>query len=149
VVRKERAGLEPDDRAPAAEYSHEASLSTYAELGRRAATAATSGGAIVDATFRRRAHRDAFREAYAGIEPLFVECWAPAAVVTERAHRREREARRTSDATAEIAASQLAEFEPLDEVAADLHVRLRTDRELAYVVDDLEAALDARLAREA
>ena len=147
VVRKELAGLAPDEPAPAAQYSEEASLRTYAELGRRAAAAARSGGTIVDATFRRRAHRDAFRASYDGAEPLFVECLAPAAVVAERAQRREHEPGHTSDATVEIASRQLAEFEPLDEVAPDLHVPVRTDRELADVVDDVEAALDTRLAR--
>ena len=148
VVRKELAGLAPDEPAPAAQYSAEASLRTYAELGRRAAAAAAgAGGAIVDATFRRRADRDAFQAAYVGTEPLFVECLAPAAVVAERARRREREPGHTSDATVEIAIRQLAEFEPLDEVAPDLHVPVRTDRVLVDVVDEVEAALDARLAR--
>ena len=79
---------------------------------------------------------------------MFVECRAPAAVVAERARRREPEPGRISDATAEIAARQLEEFEPLDEVEPDRHVQVRTDRDTADVVDEVEAALDARLARE-
>ena len=50
----------------------------------RARAAAAADGAIVDATFRRRAHRAAFAEACGG-RALFVECIAPAAVVAERA----------------------------------------------------------------
>jgi aminoglycoside phosphotransferase family enzyme/predicted kinase len=149
VVRKELAGLAPDQPAPEAEYSREASLSTYRELGARTAAAARGGGALVDATFRRRAHRDAFRDG-CGDEvpaPLFVECRAPAAVVAERARLRQREPGHTSDATAEIAARQLAEFEPLDEVEADWHVIVRTDRDARDIIDEVEAALDARLAR--
>jgi hypothetical protein len=42
----------------------------------------------------------------------------------------------------------LEEFEPLDEVAPDRHVQVRTDRDTRDVLDELEAALDARLARE-
>jgi len=50
-----------------------------------------------------------------------------------------------SRATAAIAARQLAEFEPLDEVPPDSHLALRTDRPLEALLDDLEAALDAQL----
>jgi aminoglycoside phosphotransferase family enzyme/predicted kinase len=150
VVRKRLAGLAPEQPAPPGEYSEEASLRTYAELGALAAAAARNGGALVDATFRRRSHRDAFRDGYGEADPgpVFVECRAPAAVMAERARRREAEPGHTSDATAEIAARQLEEFEPLDEVAPDRHVQLRTDRDTPDVVDELEAALDARLARE-
>jgi aminoglycoside phosphotransferase family enzyme/predicted kinase len=148
-VRKELAGLGPEERAPLREYSGEASLRTYEELGARAARAVARGGAIVDATFRRRADRDAFAAAYGGSPaPIFVECRAPAAVVAERARRLERDPHRVSDATTQIAVHQLAEFEPLDEVRPDRHVAVRTDRELNAIVDAVEAALDARLARE-
>jgi predicted kinase len=69
--------------------------------------------------------------------------------VAERARRRERRGGDASDATAEIAVRQLEEFEPLDEVAANHHVQLRTDRDEVGILDDLEAMLDARLARGA
>jgi predicted kinase len=149
MVRKELAGLAPGERAPPGEYSEQASLATYRELGARAAAALAAGGAIVDATFRRRAHRDAFRAGLGrGItEPLYAECRAPAAVVAERARGREGEPGRVSDATAEIAARQAAEFEPLDEVEADRHVLVRTDRPAEDAVDEIVAALDARLVR--
>ena len=78
---------------------------------------------------------------------MFVECRAPQAVVAERARARELEPRRTSDATTGIALRQLHEFEPLDEVEPDRHVMVRTDRDLDAIVDAVEAALDARLAR--
>jgi hypothetical protein len=148
-VRKELAGLAPEKRAPLAEYSEDASLRTYRELGRRA-SAAVSGGTIVDATFRRRAHRDAFAAEWGDLAsgPHFVECRAPAEVVAERARQREVEPGRTSDATPEIAARQLAEFEPLDEIPPSSHVALRTDRDVAETIDDLEAVLDAQLARQ-
>jgi len=149
VVRKELAGLASEQRAPVTEYSEEASLRTYAELGVRAAAAVDNGGAVVDATFRRRGDRQAFRDAYADAipSPVFVECRAPAAVIAERARSREQEPHHTSDATAEIAARQLAEFEPLDEAEPDLHVIVRSDRPVRDLVDEVEAALDARLGR--
>ena len=77
--------------------------------------------------------------------PLFVECLAPAAVVAERAARRELDPERVSDATAEIAALQRAEFEPLDEVAPAEHLAMRTDRPVDELLAELEASLDARL----
>ena len=119
------------------------SIRTYRELGARAA--AEPDGTIVDATFRRGAHRAAFAETFGG-QALFVECLAPAAVVAERAARRELEPARVSDATAEIAALQRAEFEPLDEVAPGAHLALRTDRPVDELLAELEAWLDARLA---
>jgi predicted kinase len=109
----------------------------------RAAAQATSG-AVVDATFRRRSHRAAFAEAFGGAA-LFVECRAPATVVAEWAAEREREPGRVSDATPAIAATQLRDFEPLDEVAPEGHLALRTDRNVDEVLDELEAALDTRL----
>lgn len=148
AVRKRLAGLDPSERAPDREYSDEASRRTYAELGVRAAE--SPAGAIVDATFRRREHRDAFGEAYGNREPapLFVECRAPAATVVEWARGRVDEPGRVSDATPEIAERTLSELEPLDEVPAGDHVAIRTDRPVGEAVDDVEAALDARLARE-
>jgi predicted kinase len=146
LVRKELLGIDASERAPAAAYSEAASVRTYEELGSRAAAADT--GAVVDATFRSRAHRDAFaRGLGAGAAaPVFAECRAPASVVTTRARAREHDPARVSDATEAIAARQAHEFEPLDEVDAGRHVLIRTDRDLGDAVDELLAALDSRLA---
>lgn len=117
-VRKRLAGIAPTERGGEELYGRESSAATYTELGRLAAAELEHGaGAIVDATFRRRADRDAFAAALgAAVDPVYLECRAPAAVVAERAFRREADPRRISDATAEIAVHQLDEFEPLDEV---------------------------------
>ena len=132
VVRKELAGLAPEQRAPVTEYSEEASLRTYAEVGARAAAAVGSGGAVVDATFRRGSDRAAFRRRLRGRHPLAGVRRVPCTRCgdRQRAQRRERDPHHTSDATVEIAARQLAEFEPLDEVEPDLHVIVRSDREV-------------------
>jgi uncharacterized protein len=142
VVRKELAGLSPTDRAPDREYSNEASVRTYRELGQRAADAGE--GAIVDATFRRRTDRASFAEALGG-EALYVECRAPADLVAEWARRRERDRERVSDATAAIAARQLREFEALDEVPPERHLVLRTDRDVEELLAEVEAWLDVRM----
>lgn len=149
VVRKGLVGLPPQRRAPADAYSEEASVRTYRELGARAAAALPDGGAIVDATFRRRVHREAFAAGYGdgGPAPIFVECRAAATVVAERASSRLGDPGEASDATAAIAARQLAEFEALDEVEPHTHVMVRTDRDVRVTIDEIEAALDARLAR--
>ena len=147
LVRKELAGVDPTQRAPLTAYTDEESMDTYRELGVRAARVAPSG-AVVDATFRRRSHRAAFSAAFPG-NALYIECRTPAAMVAERAARRESDPDRVSDATPAIAARQLAEFEPLDEVSPDRHLALRTDRPLETLLDELEAGLDARLARPA
>jgi uncharacterized protein len=144
VVRKELAGVDPTQRAPLKSYTGAESIATYRELGTRTARLASSG-VIVDATFRRRSDRAAFTGAFPG-DALYVECRAPAAVTAERAARRESDPDRVSDATPAIAARQLAEFEPLDEVSPDRHLALRTDRPLEALLDELEASLDARLA---
>ena len=93
-TRKRLAGIRPQQRAASAAYSPEFNRLTYAELGRRAARAtAACGGALVDATFRHRADRDAFANAFGDAAPLlFVECRAPAGVLAERAAQRDRSA---------------------------------------------------------
>lgn len=149
AVRKRLAGLAPAERADERAYTPQMSRRTYRQLaGLAAAPAGAGGGAIVDATFRRRADRDAFRAALAPCrlgEPLFAECVAPAAALARRAVRRLADPERVSDATAPLALGQLRAWEPLDEVPAERHHRLRTDREPAAIVDALAAALDGAL----
>ena len=89
-------------------YSAEFNRLTYAELGRRAARAtAACGGALVDATFRHRADRDAFADAFGDAAPLlFVECRAPARVLAQRAAQRDRQPTRVSDASLSVVAAR-------------------------------------------
>ena len=96
VTRKRLAGIDLRQRASDAAYSAEFNRLTYAELGHHAAKeTAACGGALVDATFRHRADRDAFAEAFGDAAPLlFVECRAPVRVRAERAARRDRQPRR-------------------------------------------------------
>ncbi|MGZ8563707.1 MAG: bifunctional aminoglycoside phosphotransferase/ATP-binding protein [Candidatus Limnocylindria bacterium] len=140
AVRKELAGVDPSGRAPAAVYEPEFNLRTYAELARRVPTA----GAIVDATFRFRRDRDAFREALGpdARRTVFIECVAPESVVLARAAERTGHPERVSDADAPIALRQLREFDPLDEVGARDHLTLRTDGPVEGVGPRVEEALD-------
>jgi len=147
VTRKRLAGISPEQRAGGAAYSAEFNRRTYAELGRRAATeAATGAGALVDATFRHRADRDAFADAFAGAAPaLFVECVAPVRVLAERAARRDRQPGHVSDATLAVVVRESAAWEPLDELPAEAHVTLRSDRPVEAQTADLLALLDRRI----
>jgi aminoglycoside phosphotransferase family enzyme/predicted kinase len=147
VVRKRLAGVKATATMPQERYSSEYNHATYAELGRCAAQAvADHGGAIIDATFRHREDRDAFAASFAGATPrLFVECVAPAEVLERRAARRDRDTRRVSDATLDVVRRERTSFEPLEEVPADMHITLRTDRELERILADLMALLDESL----
>jgi len=120
---------------------------TYAELGRRAAKATSArGGAVVDATFRHRADRDAFGGAFGDAAPLlFVECRAPARVLAERAAQRHREPSRVSDASLAVVVRESSAWEPLDELAPEAHVTLRSDRPVQAQLEDLRALLDRRV----
>lgn len=147
-VRKELAGVDETARAAPEHYGATASRRTYDELGTRAANGVRrGGGAIVDATFRRREERHAFAAAFgdARSHALYVECRAPREVLLKRSDARERDPGRVSDATEEMVDRQLAEWEPLDELPAAAHVSLRTDRDTADIADELEALLDHRL----
>jgi predicted kinase len=151
LTRKRLRGVRATQRAPAESYSAEWNARTYAELGRRAADeAATHGGAIVDATFRRVVDRRAFGAAFASAaRVLFIECDAPSAVLAARAARRERDHQRISDADPAVVQREQHSWEPLDEVPADAHLALRSDRPVEEIVGDVLALLDRRLLDQA
>ncbi len=145
IVRKRQAGLDETDRAPASLYADDVSRATYGALGQLAAERA-GAGVIVDATFRRRVDRDAFRDALGRDVPvLFVQCQAPGAVLLARARARARDRGRVSDAGVEIVRRQLREAEPFDELAAAQHVIVRSDRPVSDIVDAVTDAVDARV----
>ncbi|HZE05411.1 MAG TPA: AAA family ATPase [Solirubrobacteraceae bacterium] len=147
VVRKQLAGLGPQDRAPHRAYTPSFDRRTYGELAHRAQRGLVLRPCvIVDATYRHREDRDRLRERLGpGVSIVFVECLAPEAVLSERARRRDGDPRRVSDATSEVAQRLRIAWEPLDEVAAASHLVLRTDRATETVIADLTALLDERV----
>jgi uncharacterized protein len=149
VIRKRLAGVRSTERAPEETYRAEWNERTYAELGHRTSDAlAANGGAIVDATFRRRADRRAFTASLGGTQPImFIECRAPRAVLAQRAADRERERDRVSDAGLAVVLRERSSWEPLDEVPAGAHLALRTDRPIEQITGDVLALLDRRLAQ--
>lgn len=143
-LRKRISGLPRRARGTADLYTEEMNLRTYAELGRCAsAEVHETGGAIIDATFRKAAHRQAFEQSLSKTPaPVFVECAAPEEVVRERAERRERDPERISDAGAAVAIRQITQWEPLTEVPRARRIVVRTDAASAATVDEIEAFLD-------
>jgi hypothetical protein len=137
------------DDQPEPVYRQEFNRLTSAELGRRVAKAtAACGGALVDATFRRCADREAFASAFAEAAPLrFVECRAPTQVLAERAAWRDREPTRVSDASLSVVVRESSAWEPLDELPPEAHVTLRTDRGVEADLEDLRALLDRRMGK--
>jgi uncharacterized protein len=149
VTRKRLAGIGAHQRARLGFYSAEWGRLTYAELGHRAAReTSSSGGAIVDATFRHRADRDAFQKAFEEAAPaLYLECRAPARVLAQRAAQRDRDPTRVSDASLPVVIRERSTWEPLDELAPEAHVILRSDRPVEAQLADLMALLDRRFGK--
>jgi uncharacterized protein len=147
VVRKELAGLGPQDRAPESAYTPEFTDRTYDELAARAVQAlAASPTVVVDATFGRRRDRDALRRRVGdSAEVVFAECLVPPSVLGERARRRERDPARVSDATEAVAQRLLKAWQPLHDVAPRSHLPVRTDRPVKAAAGDVLALLDERL----
>jgi len=147
LVRKAHAGVAPTTRAPAPVYDEATSRATYAELGRRALHAVRrDGGAIVDATFRRRGDRKAFADAFdQAARVLFVECVVPVDVLHRRAVERDRDRDRVSDASLTVVLREAQHWEALDEVPAERHLPLRSDRPVGRILQDLADLLNRRL----
>ena len=145
VVRKARLGLDRTVRAAESAYTRQASLQTYRALGEHAAAALAMGqGAVIDATMGDKEARAALRDGLgrAAGRLRYVECRAPEAEVKRRARAREADPSRESDATAAVAARLGAQWQALDEVPADDHLVLRTDRRVEEAVLDLTIWLD-------
>lgn len=153
LTRKRLAGIDPSRHGDSELYGERFSELTYAELGARAAAQVSErGGVLIDATFRRHRDRKAFVERFGHAAPLlFIECRAPVGVLLARAAARER---RTADAAAPSGASdasrqivleQAESWEPLDEIDAQAHLTLRSDRPAEQVLEDALALLDRRL----
>jgi predicted kinase len=141
VTRKAMAGLAPRERGPALLYSDAMTARVYRELGRGAAEALAGDGAIVDATFRHARDRIAFCDELHAAAPVFVRCVAPPEIVLERVRRRTTGLETESDAGPEVAAHQLEDFEPLDDLPAGAWVEVSTDRPPALVAAEVEAML--------
>lgn len=128
VVRKEQAGMPLRARPAAAQrealYAPERTEHTYAALREEALRWVADGhGAVLDATFGKRAHRDALRDALgaAGVPYCFIEMVAPGPVVRERLQRREAGPPPVSDARLEDFEKLQAGYEAPDALEDAYH----------------------------
>lgn len=120
VERKRLAGLPPmarsDSGLDAGLYSADLSRRTYARLGELARTIIGAGlPVIVDATFLKRAQRDAMRTLAAslGVPFVILDTAAPEDVLRARVRVRRDLGHDVSEATAAVLERQLATREPL------------------------------------
>jgi aminoglycoside phosphotransferase family enzyme/predicted kinase len=144
-TRKELAGEDPHtpwrDQAFSGRYGPDQTRAVYAELLRRAAVIVRSGrSAVIDASFRERAQRQAAREQAAalGCEFVFVECVAPPDVCRQRLQQRA-QGPSTSDGRADIFDEFVRSYEPVDELAPLQHVRIDTSAPAARVREQLRS----------
>jgi aminoglycoside phosphotransferase family enzyme/predicted kinase len=114
-------------------YDAGANERTYARLAEAGAAALRNGfDAIVDATFLRRAERDAFARLAARHRARFaiLDCVAPEDVLRQRVTARAAEARDASEAGIEVLDHQLAERDPLTAAEQRATIRVSTDAPL-------------------
>jgi aminoglycoside phosphotransferase family enzyme/predicted kinase len=138
TTRKRLAGIAATARPGPALYTSERSAATYAAMYAAARAELAAGrGAILDATFQRRAHRDAARTVAleSGVPILFAECVAPEEEIHRRLAERGRADTDASDADWAVYEQQRGNYEPF---AADEHAQ--------RIVVDTTAALDRQLA---
>ena len=121
IERKRMAGLPTSARADAvvaeALYMRKITAAVYARLEQSAADILAAGyGAIVDATFARRADRSRFRELAVrlGVRLCMVHCQASQEVLQARILERGRRGDDASDAGLSVLAWQQRHFEPVE-----------------------------------
>lgn len=141
-ARKQLAGLDPHtpwrDAAFSGHYGPEQTRAVYAELLRRADVILRSGrSAIIDASFRERAQREAARALAAalGCEFVFIECVAPSDVCRQRLAKRA-QGPSTSDGRSDIFEEFMRSYEPVVELTA---TRIDTSAPADHVSAQLQA----------
>jgi len=145
VLRKELAGISPDERRPdpwgEGLYRDEVSARTYDELHRRATERLRAGDLVIlDASYRRATWRTDAREAArgAGAPFLFLEATCPDDIVRHRLTGRRSG---PSDGRLELVSRQRQEFEPPFEIPAGERVRIDTSRAVDDVGMDASAVV--------
>ena len=144
VERKRLFGLAPTDRPddPALIYHEDATRRTHARLAAMTRAALRGGvSVVIDATFNRRAERDAMRDLAAGLAVpcRLVECVAPHGVLAERIRRRQAGGRDASDADLHVLALLSRHREPLGDDETALARRLDTDLDMQTLRERVRA----------
>jgi len=143
VIRKAMAGLA--DRQPVpfnhGIYGVGMTERIYARMAREAEKyILTSKGAILDATFARRVHREKMAQLAAKHKvPIFLlRCFATDELTHRRLAARAAEGRNVSDGRWEIYLNQKTAYEPLDEISS----KQRLDLDTALPVEELGRAVE-------
>lgn len=152
IVRKALAGKPGRQATPYNEgiYGVTMTEKTYAKMAREAEKLIANGkGAILDATFVRRAHRQKiFRLAQKRQVPLLlIHCAVSEETTQERLVQREAEGRDVSDGRWEIYVQQKDVFEAIDEIPPAARLELNTDAPPEALAAACEKFLRARLTR--
>jgi len=143
VIRKAMAGIADRQAVPFNQGIYGAGMTerTYARMAREAERCIVTGkGAILDATFARRAHREKMARLAAkqGVSIFFFRCFATEELTYRRLAARAAEGRDVSDGRWEIYLNQKTAYEPLDEISSEQ--RLDVDTKLP--VQDLGRAVE-------
>jgi aminoglycoside phosphotransferase family enzyme/predicted kinase len=150
IVRKALAG-KPGRQATAygsGIYSVTMTEKTYAKMAREAEKLIVSGkGAIVDATFVRRAQRERFTRLAERhhIPLLLIHCAVSEETTQERLVQREAEGKDVSDGRWEIYVQQKDVFEAIDEIRSTACLELNTDAPPEALAAACEKFLRSRL----
>jgi uncharacterized protein len=152
TVRKAIAGKPASQRVPFNEgiYRREMTEKTYGRMMRAAEKQLLEGGgAILDATFAKRRHREkAARLAAKHKVPLLViHCYASDELTKQRLERRTLEGKDVSDGRWEIYAAQKAVYQPVEEIPGIFCLQLDTDAPVEQLVRQSEKFLRSRLER--
>jgi aminoglycoside phosphotransferase family enzyme/predicted kinase len=144
TIRKRLAGPEASRTAQQYEggiYTPAHSARTYAAMRDQAASHLGSSGVIVDATFQRRAERDAMRTLarQQNVPLLFVECQCPESSARARITARQRE-ETVSDATVTIYETQRQSYDRFTDDECDA-IAVETDAPAIDVARRIEAAM--------
>ncbi|MGC1275835.1 MAG: AAA family ATPase [Planctomycetaceae bacterium] len=148
VTRKNLHGLEPTGRmSPEVLYGDAANEATYQELLSRAERRLSEGaGVVLDATFLRRADRDAVLGLAdrTGTPALFVECRCPEAEIARRLRKRAALGRDASDATLDVWRRQRSISDGYAGLSQADSLVVGTDRESTSIVDEIVMRLKDR-----
>jgi uncharacterized protein len=129
-------------------YSPAMSDRTYAKMAREAEKQILIGrGAILDATFSRRNHREKISRLAAkhGVPIFWVRCFASEDVTYKRLAARAAEGKDASDGRWEVYVNQKSVYEPLDEISSISCLALDTNLPVTELEQQVEKFLRSRL----
>jgi len=151
VVRKELAGLSPQDRQRETTdhgiYTSEFTAKTYGALLERAEHDLVQGqGVVLDASYQRQADRDQVRRLAQrlGVRLYCILCVCPEEEMKRRMAERALDPRAVSDGRWEIYLKQKERFEAPTELAPDQLITLSTDLPVEAVLEQLSAQLETQ-----